>query len=125
MKHIKKMIGSLLFLAISISSCNSQPSQIQTPTDTLPIHIQRFDKALLQFIETQDTALEQELLKEYPAMLDIVGKGQPALKKDRLKRQACIERAAAPVKPLPRGSGLCLIASGKVQKPGDKRAHRL
>ena len=68
MKHIKKMIGSLLFLAISISSCNSQPSQIQTPTDTLPIHIQRFDKALLQFIETQDTALEQELLKEYPAM---------------------------------------------------------
>lgn len=75
MKHIKKMIGSLLFLAISISSCNSQPSQIQTPTDTLPIHIQRFDKALLQFIETQDTALEQELLKEYPAMLEITGKG--------------------------------------------------
>ena len=57
--------------------------------------------------------------------LDIVGKGQPALKKDRLKRQACIERAAAPVKPLPRGSGLCLIASGKVQKPGDKRASTL
>lgn len=75
MKHIKKMIGSLLFLAISISSCNSQPSQIQTPTDTLPIHIQRFDKALLQFIETQDTALEQDLLKEYPAMLEITGKG--------------------------------------------------
>ena len=70
MKNMKKIIGSLFFLAISICSCN-----IQTPTDTLPIHIQRFDKALLAYIETQDTTLEKELLKEYPAMLDIVGKG--------------------------------------------------
>ena len=75
MKNMKKIIGSLFFLAISICSCNSQPSNIQTPTDTLPIHIQRFDKALLAYIETQDTTLEKELLKEYPAMLDIVGKG--------------------------------------------------
>ena len=52
MKHIKKMIGSLLFLAISISSCNSQPSQIQTPTDTLPVLISLLMEHLVGLTDT-------------------------------------------------------------------------
>ena len=53
----------------------------------------------------------------------VVGKCQPALKKDRLKRQARVQRRLAPVQPLARGGKPGLIASGKVEKAGDQRAH--
>ena len=57
------------------------------------------------------------------AGLYVIGKRQPALKEDRLKRQARVQRRLAPVQPLARGRKPGLIASGKVEKAGDQRAH--
>ena len=70
-----KLLGGLLGLLLTVSGCNSQPANIQFPQDSLPIRIQRFDEALLNLIETNDTSLEKDLLASYPAMLDISGKG--------------------------------------------------
>lgn len=75
-KMIRNKILYCLFLVlITASSCSSQPANVIFPEKDLTIPIHRFDQALLQLIETNDTSLEQTLLADYPAMLDIVGKG--------------------------------------------------
>ena len=72
---LKNLITSLFLFAISISSCNGQPSNIQKANEPLTIHIQRFDKDLLNLIQTKDTTLIKDLRLKYPDMLDIAGKG--------------------------------------------------
>ena len=41
----------------------------------MPVRIERFDRALLEMIESGDTALGKKLLDAYPYELEIVGKG--------------------------------------------------
>lgn len=41
----------------------------------MPVRIERFDRALLEIIESGDTALGKKLLDAYPYELEIVGKG--------------------------------------------------
>ena len=56
-------------------SCQGQPANIAKPTEPMPIHIERFDQALLEMIEAGDTAMGKKLLDVYPYELEIVGKG--------------------------------------------------
>lgn len=66
-----RIISFLTFLFI-FSACNGHSSSAHLTAE--PIRIHRFDKALFQLIESDDTILRQPLLQEYPHMLDITGK---------------------------------------------------
>jgi hypothetical protein len=62
----------LIALVLSCSGCKGQSR------DTLaePVRIQRFDKALLRLLESDnDVTIQGELLCDYPEMMDLVGKG--------------------------------------------------
>ena len=66
------MLLGWLFLA---GSCQGQPANIAKLEEAMPIRIERFDRALLEIIESGDTALGKKLLDAYPYELEIVGKG--------------------------------------------------
>ncbi len=61
-------------LLTSFSGCNAYAGSTRhSPAD--PIAIERFDKKLLEYIETKDAGLQEVLIREYPVMLDLTGKG--------------------------------------------------
>lgn len=62
-------------LSILLISCNGQASDKFGYASAGPIHINRFDKDLFRLVETGDTTLQSKLIEQYPAMLDILGKG--------------------------------------------------
>lgn len=62
-------------LAISLVSCNAQSTNQNNITSAPPMHINRFDKELFQLIDSNDSTLQRQLLKEYPQMIEIIGKG--------------------------------------------------
>ena len=68
-----------LIMACSVSatllSCNGQNTNTINYATVEPLHINRFDKDLFRLIDTEDTTLQPELIKQYPEMLDIIGKG--------------------------------------------------
>lgn len=73
---MKSKFSLLFFLSFYLLSCNAQNAQIPAAvTSAEPIKIQRFDKALYELIETNDTLLQAQLRQSYPQMLDILGKG--------------------------------------------------
>ncbi len=74
MKAFLRM-GMLLGWLFWAESCQGQPANIAKPTEPMPIHIERFDQALLEMIEAGDTAMGKKLLDVYPYELEIVGKG--------------------------------------------------
>lgn len=61
-------------LSLSLTNCMGQSSADRL-SQIAPIHIHRFDKALYQLITTTDTVSASELIRAYPQMLDILGKG--------------------------------------------------
>lgn len=63
------------FLSILLISCNGQSSNRIGYASAQPIPINRFDKEIFRLIETGDTTLRVKLSKQYPAMLEILGKG--------------------------------------------------
>jgi hypothetical protein len=63
----------IILLLLPCLSCNGQENNPFADADPIPIH--RFDKALFQLIETDDPALQNQLLQEYYGMLDVIGKG--------------------------------------------------
>lgn len=73
---MKTKIIWIVLLSIHLLGCKGQPSHIPSAiTSAEPITINRFDKALFQLIETKDSALSTELGKNFPHMLDVLGKG--------------------------------------------------
>lgn len=73
---MKSKLLLIFILSFSLFSCKGQNSHIPAAvTSAAPIPINRFDKALLKLIETGDTALQAEIARQYPQMLDILGKG--------------------------------------------------
>ncbi len=64
-----------VLLAVLACSCNGQNTNANTITDATPMPINRFDRALYEFICTGDTALQAKLLEQYPKMTEILGKG--------------------------------------------------
>ena len=68
-------MGMLLGWLFWAESCQGQPANIAKPTEPMPIHIERFDQALLEMIEAGDTAMGKKLLDVYHYELEIVGKG--------------------------------------------------
>lgn len=59
-------------IALTICSCNNQKVNSQSSVDS--IKIQRFDKDLYRLIESNDSLLQQQIISEYPQMLEILGK---------------------------------------------------
>ena len=62
-------------MTISFCSCNGQNTNANNITTATPMPINRFDKALFQLINSEDTTLNQQLLNQYPLMTEILGKG--------------------------------------------------
>lgn len=68
-----KYIYTLSLLALSLTACRGQGAA--DPSATVPLPIGRFDKALFRLIDSGDTTLFDPLRREYPAMLELLGKG--------------------------------------------------
>lgn len=68
----KTIISLTLILALTVTSCNGQ-SNLYATAD--PVKVNRFDKELFKLIESGDTTLQAGLVRAYPEMLDILGKG--------------------------------------------------
>ncbi|OAV69615.1 gliding motility-associated lipoprotein GldB [Bacteroidales bacterium Barb6XT] len=64
MKMIQRTLLTALLLILATGCSKSAP----------PVHIQRFDIALLHAVQSQDTAQITLLREQYPVMLDIIGK---------------------------------------------------
>lgn len=62
-------------LFVCFTACQGQQAGSAIYAGATPVHIHRFDKKLFELIETDSPAIRQELLDEYPKMLDVLGKG--------------------------------------------------
>ncbi|MDR1646263.1 MAG: gliding motility protein GldB [Tannerellaceae bacterium] len=63
------------FVALILSCAGCQGQNGNTLSQAEPVHIHRFDKALLRLIESgNDVTIQGELLCDYPEMIDIAGK---------------------------------------------------
>lgn len=62
-------------MTVCFCSCNGQNTNANSITTADPIQINRFDKELLQVIESNDSILFRQLLGKYPQMTEILGKG--------------------------------------------------
>ncbi|MDO4756371.1 MAG: gliding motility protein GldB [Parabacteroides sp.] len=72
----KFKIVLIIYLSMQLLSCQGQQASIPPAiTSANPIQINRFDKALYQFIEANDPTQSTKLLESYPHMLAILGKG--------------------------------------------------
>ena len=71
---VTKLIMACI-LSATLLSCNGQNTNTINYATVEPLHINRFDKDLFRLIDTEDTTLQPELIKQYPEMLDIIGKG--------------------------------------------------
>ncbi len=73
---MKAKLLLIFSLSFYLFSCNGQNSNIPAAvTSAPPVKINRFDKDLLKLVETDDSTLQTKLIREYPQMLDILGKG--------------------------------------------------
>ena len=80
---VTKLIMACI-LSATLLSCNGQNTNTINYATVEPLHINRFDKDLFRLIDTEDTTLQPELIKQYPEMLDI----KPANHRDsRLLRE--------------------------------------
>lgn len=62
-------------MTVCFCSCNGQNTNANSIITADPKPINRFDKELLQVIESNDNNLFQQLLDKYPQMTEILGKG--------------------------------------------------
>ena len=74
-KIISKSLFILIFL-FSLMSCTGQNTNLPAHiTSAAPVQINRFDKELFRLIDSGDTALQANIIKQNPQMLEILGKG--------------------------------------------------
>ena len=83
---VTKLIMACI-LSATLLSCNGQNTNTINYATVEPLHINRFDKDLFRLIDTGDTTLQPELIKQYPEMLDIIGKGILNHRDSRLLRE--------------------------------------
>lgn len=69
---MKSVTLLVCILAFPLFSCKRQNTTAQQAE---PVSINRFDQAVFRLVETNDTSLQAELVRHYPDMLDILGKG--------------------------------------------------
>ena len=84
---VTKLIMACI-LSATLLSCNGQNTNTINYATVEPLHINRFDKDLFRLIDTGDTTLQPELIKQYPEMLDRERHIKPANHRDsRLLRE--------------------------------------
>lgn len=71
---IAKVIWIFL-LASFLTNCRGQNRVSVRPSEPLRIQIHRFDKAVYNLVQNDDSLSRTKLKAEYPAMLDLLGKG--------------------------------------------------
>lgn len=72
------MVAKIIFtlgMAVGLTSCYGQNKQEKEDLSVEPVEIHRFDQTLFRLIESNDSTLEPALLRDYPGMLDVIGKG--------------------------------------------------
>jgi len=62
---VTKLIMACI-LSATLLSCNGQNTNTINYATVEPLHINRFDKDLFRLIDTGDTTLQPELIKQYP-----------------------------------------------------------
>ncbi len=62
-------------LASFLTNCQGQNRASVRPSEPLEVHIHRFDKALFCLVEHDDSLRRAQLKADYPAMLELLGKG--------------------------------------------------
>ena len=62
---VTKLIMACI-LSATLLSCNGQNTNTINYATVEPLHINRFDKDLFRLIDTEDTTLQPELIKQYP-----------------------------------------------------------
>lgn len=73
---MKVRVLLILSLSFHLFSCNGQNTHIPAAVTTAsPIKINRFDKDLFRLVDTNDTTLQIAIARQYPGMLDVLGKG--------------------------------------------------
>lgn len=63
-------IAFIILMSLSMISC-----QAQTNINANPVHIERFDRSLFNYVSHPDSIKERELLSNYPEMLAMIGRG--------------------------------------------------
>lgn len=66
--NIRVLFTFLLFLSFTGCGAHARPSAEALSVD-------RFDQRLLEYIENPDAGLQEALVRDYPVMLDLIGKG--------------------------------------------------
>ena len=61
---VTKLIMACI-LSATLLSCNGQNTNTINYATVEPLHINRFDKDLFRLIDTEDTTLQPELIKQY------------------------------------------------------------
>lgn len=64
-----------LFLTLFLMTGCDMHARPSRNSETNAIRIERFDKALYHYMETGDTTLREKLLRDFPTMLELTGKG--------------------------------------------------
>ncbi len=62
-------------LSVCFTACQGQQAGSTIYADATPVPINRFDKKLFELIQNDSPAIWEQLVAEYPEMLDVVGKG--------------------------------------------------
>lgn len=66
-------LSFIIVLLVICSSCKGQGNNSYASAN--PVHIKRFDKALYQLLQTNDTTLVNDFQQTYYDMLEVTGKG--------------------------------------------------
>lgn len=72
---IQRFIILITLFVLSLPACSSQTQNASGYKDAPAVEIHRFDKALLQWLESGDDAQKKVLTDDYYQMLDLTGKG--------------------------------------------------
>ncbi|MBR5298503.1 MAG: gliding motility lipoprotein GldB [Parabacteroides sp.] len=73
---MKSKVLYIILLSLHLLSCQGKQNSTQPAiTSAEPIQINRFDKVLFQFIESNDPTVSTQISQNYPQMLEILGKG--------------------------------------------------
>ncbi|MCD8193173.1 MAG: DUF2268 domain-containing putative Zn-dependent protease [Tannerellaceae bacterium] len=62
-------------LSVCFTACQGQQAGSAVYADATPVHINRFDKKLFELIQHDSPEKQEQVLTEYPEMLDVLGKG--------------------------------------------------
>lgn len=72
---MRQFFLALSFFVFSMTACSGQNTNVSAVKSDIPVSIIRFDKDIYRLVEKDDSLLFQEMVKDYPEMFSVFGKG--------------------------------------------------